>query len=743
VTSIAPRPDADARGPLPVAAARALVKRLDALRCRLAHALVRGGHALDAAARAADALLLVGLAYEDLGLGASGAALDEAAEGNVAQARVLIAKVREFTGLSLDEAVLSTQPSRGPVQSALPHATFAELRAVPDPFGLLAQRLRSRRLESLDGAMRVAASDRQKDEGGFYTPFRLARRLAAATLGEFDAVPTVLDPACGAGTFLSAAFDLACGRLETRRLAHPSARIEPVAWTIAALHGVELDPTALLAARLALAVRAARAERALASARGQLALFGQVKTYGPMIVDRLRLGDALGAAPTDTLPGTERLKLRLLARDVPGRLPSPADAAPLRWDAAFPLRFSDDEGAWPSAPGFDRLLANPPFVPVDRIPPERRAQLQDDFRTLQKRFDLFIAFVERALALLVPGGTATLLIPRTFLTEANAERCRRLLLDEATIDRIEGLGPVAFEGARVECIALTFTRRHATEAASTELVRRGHPPVPVRQAAFRRAPRAMFRFELAEPSSEECLRLAESAVPLGRYFCASWGARGTPVGDFHLERGDHPLARPMLKGDDLQPFRLRSPTRWLLYDTDRLYRPSRREFFESPKLLIRKVSGARGLMAAVDTGGRYTDDSLACVVRKSDLATIPQAERRRHRLAIYNYELEPSRAYDLDLVCALLHTPLVQTYYRVQLGGGLNVFPELIEALPLPKVESLGRPEAVELAALGRSARTRTFEVERADQLARVLFGLADAQAATPGLVPNPETESR
>lgn len=721
-----PRLDAgDTRGPLPAAAARALVKRLDALRCRLAQALVRGGHALEPAARAADALLLVGLAFEDLGLGGAGAALDEAAEGHVAHARAMIGQVREFTGLSLDEAVLAQQPARGAAQASLPHATFAELRAVPDPFGLLAQRLRSRVLELAGGAVRIGRSDSQKDEGGFYTPFRLARRLAAQALGTFETPPSILDPACGAGTFLAAAFDLTYAELELRRRNDPAARLEPVAWTVAALHGVELDPTALLAARLSIAVRAARAERALAGARGQLALFGQVKTYGPMIVDRLRLGDSLGAAPVDSLPGTERLRLRLLARDEPGRLVSPPTAEPIRWDAAFPLRFSDDEGTWRADAGFERIVTNPPFVPVDRIPAARRAALMSGLQTAQRRFDLFIGFVERALTLLASGGAATLLIPRTFLSEANAEKCRRLLLAEATIDRIEELGPVLFEGARVECVALTFTRRHATEASSAELVAKGgREPVPVRQAAFRRAPKAMFRFELADPSAEECVRLAERAIPLGRYFCASWGARGTPVSAFHLDSGANPLARPMLKGDDVQPFRVRESSRWLLYDTERLYRPSRREFFESPKLLVRKVTGARGLVAAVDEGGHYTDDSLACVVRKSELAAIPQAERRRHRLAIYNYELEPSRAYELDLVCALMQTALVQHYYRIQLGGGLNVFPELIEALPLPKVEAMATDEADELASLGRAARTGDFDADRADALTRSLFGM-------------------
>jgi hypothetical protein len=238
-------------------------------------------------------------------------------------------------------------------------------------------------------------------------------------------------------------------------------------------------------------------------------------------------------------------------------------------------------------------------------------------------------------------------------------------------------------------------------------------------------PNAMFRVEAAEPAAEECRRLQEHSVPLGRYFCASWGARGSPVKDFHLNSPDHPLAKPMLKGDDVEPFRVRAPTRWLLYDVERLYRPARQELFDAQKVVVRKVTGARGLVCAVDTSGHYTDDSLACVVRKADLAGVPLAVRRRHRIRIAPSQIEPSRHYDLDLVAALLQTNAVQTYYRVQLGGGLNVFPGLIEALPLPSPTQLKGSDAHDLALIGRNAREgKAFDAAAAEVLTRRLFKL-------------------
>jgi hypothetical protein len=442
-------------------------------------------------------------------------------------------------------------------------------------------------------------------------------------------------------------------------------------------------------------------------------------------VDRLRLGDALAERPADVTPGTERLRRRLLARDEPGHLVA-SEPRPLRWDADFPLRFADDEGAFPGPGGFDLVLTNPPFVPIDRIPAPQRESLRAALDTYQRRYDLFIGFVERAATLLAPGGRATLLIPGTFLTENNAEAARELVVERMKVERLDELGPVPFAGAKVACVALTFSNRRPTEACEVEVLRAGmRKTVSVPQLAFRRAPRKTMRLELTDPAAAECVRLAESSIPLGRYLCASWGARGTPVGEFHLDekRGEHCV--PMVKGENVAPFVVKPAGKWLDYDVDRLYRPSRREFFTSEKLLVRKVTGRAGLVAAVDATGLYTDDSLACVVRKADLVHVPVAARKKHGISIAPNQIEPSRAYDLHLVCALLQSPLVQTYYRVQLGGGLNVFPELIEALPLPRPASLGTPEAHALARIGRAcAAGAPFPADEADRLARRLFGL-------------------
>src|SRR3712207_7626800 len=80
--------------------------------------------------------------------------------------------------------------------------------------------------------------------------------------------------------------------------------------------------------------------------------------------------------------------------------------------------------------------------------------------------------------------------------------------------------------------------------------------------------------------------------------------------------------------------------------------------------------------------------------------------RRPPRSTLFPY----TTLFRSHLVAALLQTPLVREYYRVHLGGGLNVFPELIESLPIPRAERLQSDEAKQLAELRSEEHTSELQ---------------------------------
>jgi hypothetical protein len=99
-----------------------------------------------------------------------------------------------------------------------------------------------------------------------------------------------------------------------------------------------------------------------------------------------------------------------------------------------------------AAGGFDVIVGNPPWVRGERLPVTARAAMAARYRSFRpspgiRGFahlpDLSVAFVERALQLLRPGGALGFLLPAKLLRAGYAGPLRALLRERATILYLE------------------------------------------------------------------------------------------------------------------------------------------------------------------------------------------------------------------------------------------------------------------------------------------------------------------
>lgn len=133
---------------------------------------------------------------------------------------------KPLTGLVSDHTLRKAEAALR--SEADPAAYFELLPYILDPHGP-GSRLSVRR----DPATH-SARQRKRAEGVFYTPADVAEYMASVSIGKPErALPTVLDPACGTGVFLRAAFQ------ELRRR-HPAT--DPLSLTSECLFGVDIDP---------------------------------------------------------------------------------------------------------------------------------------------------------------------------------------------------------------------------------------------------------------------------------------------------------------------------------------------------------------------------------------------------------------------------------------------------------------------------------------------------------------------
>jgi hypothetical protein len=131
-----------------------------------------------------------------------------------------------------------------------------------------------------------------------------------------------------------------------------------------------------------------------------------------------------------------------------------------------------------AAGGFDLVVGNPPWVRAERIAPRDRAELRQRFRlwraSSNRGFrhlpDLAVAFVERALELVAPGGVVALLLPSKVASADYAAELRGYLATSVTITSLHRIPDAEATGFGATTYPLALVAR-ATPPNPTHAVR--------------------------------------------------------------------------------------------------------------------------------------------------------------------------------------------------------------------------------------------------------------------------------
>ncbi|WP_168165125.1 Eco57I restriction-modification methylase domain-containing protein [Anaeromyxobacter dehalogenans] len=506
----------------------------------------------------------------------------------------------------------------------------------------------------------------RKAGGVFYTPdvvvaFIIRVVFAGALDGRTTSRPLrILDPACGSGSFLTSAFDAllrnrsgAPGAAPSRTAGIEDTSSSPLGVSekkrllTTHLYGVDIDPHAVEVAKLSLLLRVVDGE---SGASLKAAYDSSNEKALPDLSPNIKCGNSLVAS--------DYFGLRLTAS-----AEETCSVNAFDWQTAFPDVFQGED------PGFDVIVANPPYVSLQSgfLAPALLEYLQSHYESFDGIADLFAMFVERALGLLSEHGVCGMIVPTTLLMNRSFQRLRKLLLKKATLTHVIDLGDGVFRDAVVPTCIIVFRKGLAT-ASSVELGRNVRALAAndydrrlVSQDVLARA--KDFAINVAGDGRAEALasRLQQTCVLLESLLNVKEGIK---TGDDDRFLSDRPFVRdsfPVLKGRDIERYAA-DPIRFIHYDRERLDRPQTPEHFLVPeKLLIRRV-GER-LVAT------YDDQQLFCV----------------HTL----YTVRPkSPGVRLKMLLGFLNSRLMTLLFRTANPQKGKVFPEVrifsLNALPFP-----------------------------------------------------------
>lgn len=211
----------------------------------------------------------------------------------------------------------------------------------------------------------------------------------------------IVDPACGSGAFLVAAFDLLVAEYR-RAVDRLLALGETVDFDLydeiltSNLYGVDLNSESVEITRLSLWLKAARDKHRLQNLEATV-----------------KVGDSL----IDDAEFTDR---------------------PFNWRAAFPDVFAGG--------GFDIVIGNPPYVRMELIK-RIKPYLEKHYAVADDRTDLYAYFFERGVGLLKEGGRLGFISSSTFFRTGSGENLRTFLGDNAAIEAVVDFGDLQiFEG---------------------------------------------------------------------------------------------------------------------------------------------------------------------------------------------------------------------------------------------------------------------------------------------------------
>lgn len=411
---------------------------------------------------------------------------------------------------------------------------------------------------------------KKKAQGIYYTPKYIVDFLLDESLeklinetGRKRAVK-ILDPACGSGSFLIAAYDRL---LESKNRDSQASLYDSFEIIQGSLFGVDIDDQAVEVAQLNLLLKAL-----------------VEKTLLPTLQKNVQHGNSLIFGKSVELQD-------LFGQDI-------YENRPFNFEQELPDVFKSG--------GFDLIIGNPPYVFARGGSFEENVKefYKTNYQVAQYQLNTYALFIERAFQLLKINGFLAFIVPNTWLTIQSYSGLRRFLLENSSTLKIINIHDKVFSAANVDTCLLIARKGKGAEVTLGEFIdgsieihgKYGQSDFP--------APDHLINIALQKNTAGISIvnKIRENSRPLIDYCDVKTGLKAYQIGKgkpkqtnkqkanrvFHSsEKLDDSYIR-YLEGKDVKRYSLSWGGQWLKYGVF-LAEPRSIDLFTGERILVRQI----------------------------------------------------------------------------------------------------------------------------------------------------------
>ena len=373
--------------------------------------------------------------------------------------------------------------------------------------------------------------------------------------------------------------------------------------------------------------------------------------------------------------------------------------------------------------GFDITIGNPPYIsaPTQIASPELNEQRQriiecKKYKSLNEKWDLYIPFMELGLQLLCPNGVFSMIVPYPLTNQKYGKKLRKMIIEEYRLLEIADLnGTKIFENATVSnCIPFIQNSSPKGDLRITQIYAdKTFHKVLHKSPETLKQDEKKYVWNLTE-ERRSGNRFANMNV-LGDFCYISVGmvvnadekkAKGEfRKDDLISETYDEIHSRKYIEAKDIDKYRVKR-VRYLEWNTercpDKLRRPTFRELYNRPKLLINRL-GFLKVHLDMDTHFLHSDSMFSAVLWK-DLKGVNNKSISSSIKKFCKHtrtEMEAlSSEVDLLYLLGVLNSSMAGQLLADQRGSDYHIYPEHIRNLPIPIATSKQQEEIAQLVRI-------------------------------------------